>query len=262
MKFELHATRSPVSGLPRAMLSRAVFVVAALLTGTVAAAAGKFPGGFLKREGRPTMRETLTSRLTDRPIRPLFPEHYFDEVQVMANVLAIDGVNDPDVLSIIGASAALFIAPVPFNGPIGAVRVGMLDGQFILMPTMEQLKTSTLDLVVAGTESAVLMVESEADQLSEDVMLGAVVFGHDQGNVAINAIHLDGIPAFSYDDLWWERSLRSVANVTRQDVRDFLALVPAAGVRTQYETLPLERAPEALRRLEAGDVRGAFVLTL
>lgn len=143
-----------------------------------AAAAGKFPGGFLKREGRPTMRETLTSRLTDRPIRPLFPENYVDEVQVMANVLAIDGVNDPDVLSINGASAALFIAPVPFNGPIGAVRVGMIDGEFILMPTMEQLKTSALDLVVAGNKTSVLMIEGFGHQLPEDQMGDAIMFAH------------------------------------------------------------------------------------
>ncbi len=142
------------------------------------AAAGKFPGGYLKREGRPTMREILTSRLTDRPIRPLFPENYFDEVQVMANVLAIDGANDPDVLSIIGASAALTVAPVPFNGPIGAVRVGMLDGQFVLMPTLEQLKTSTLDLVVAGNSTSVLMIEGFGHQLPEDQMADAIMFAH------------------------------------------------------------------------------------
>lgn len=142
------------------------------------AAAGKFPGGFIKREGRPTTREVLTSRLTDRPIRPLFPEGYFDEVQVMANVLAIDGQNDPDVLSIIGASAALCIAPVPFQGPIGAVRVGMLDGNLILMPTMEQLQTSTLDLVVAGNRSSVLMIEGFAHQLPEEEMADAIMFAH------------------------------------------------------------------------------------
>lgn len=143
-----------------------------------AAAAGKFPGGFLKREGRPTTREILTSRLTDRPIRPLFPEGYIDEVQVMANVMAIDGENDPDVLSIIGASAALCIAPVPFQGPIGAVRVGMLDGQLVLMPTLEQLKTSTLDLVVAGNRTSVLMIEGFAHQLAEEQMADAIMFAH------------------------------------------------------------------------------------
>ncbi|MFO0918773.1 MAG: polyribonucleotide nucleotidyltransferase [Planctomycetaceae bacterium] len=142
------------------------------------AAAGKFPGGFIKREGRPTTREILTSRLTDRPIRPLFPENYTDEVQVMANVLAIDGENDPDVLSIIGASAALSVAPLPFQGPIGAVRVGMLDGQLVLMPTMAQLQTSTLDLVVAGNKTSVLMIEGFAHQLPEDQMADAIMFAH------------------------------------------------------------------------------------
>lgn len=142
------------------------------------AAAGKFPGGFLKREGRPTLREVLTSRLTDRPIRPLFPEGYIEEVQVMSNVLASDGVNDPDVLSIIGASAALCLAPVPFQGPLAAVRVGLVGGEFILMPTQEQLAESELDLVVAGTEKSVLMIEGFGKQLPEDQMADAIMFGH------------------------------------------------------------------------------------
>lgn len=137
--------------------------------------AGKFPGGFLKREGRPSTREILTARLTDRPIRPLFPEGYYDEVMVMSNVLAFDGVNDPDVLSITGASTALMLAPVPFNGPIGAVRVGQIDGQFVVMPTLEQMKTSKLDLVVAGSKDSVLMIEGFADQLPDDLMLEAIM---------------------------------------------------------------------------------------
>ncbi|MBM3970410.1 MAG: polyribonucleotide nucleotidyltransferase [Planctomycetes bacterium] len=139
------------------------------------AAAGKFPGGFLKREARPSTREILTARLTDRPIRPLFPEGYYDEVQVMGNVLSFDGENDPDVLSINGASTALMLAPVPFNGPIGAVRIGLIDGQFVVMPTMEQLKTSKLDLIVAGSKDSVLMIEGFGDQLSEDQMLDAIL---------------------------------------------------------------------------------------
>ncbi len=142
------------------------------------AAAGKFPGGFLKREGRPTQRETLTSRLTDRPIRPLFPEGYFDEVQVMANVMSFDGENDPDVLSIIAASAALCVAPVPFQGPIGAVRVGLIDGKFILMPTVAQVKESDLDLVVAGSRESILMIEGFGNQIPEDQMADALMFGH------------------------------------------------------------------------------------
>ena len=139
------------------------------------AAAGKFPGGFLKRESRPSTREILTARLTDRPIRPLFPEGYYDEVQIMGNVLSFDGANDPDVLSINGASAALMLAPLPFNGPIGAVRIGQIDGQFVVMPTLEQMKTSKLDLVVAGSKDSVLMIEGFADQLTEEQMLEAIL---------------------------------------------------------------------------------------
>ncbi len=142
------------------------------------AAAGKFPGGFLKREGRPSQRETLTSRLTDRPIRPLFPEGYVEEVQVMANVLSFDGENDPDVLSITASSAALSLAPVPFQGPIGAVRVGLIDGDFILMPTIAQVKESDLDLVVAGTRESILMIEGFGKQIPEDQMADALMFGH------------------------------------------------------------------------------------
>jgi polyribonucleotide nucleotidyltransferase len=142
------------------------------------AAAGKFPGGFIKREGRPTTKEILTSRLTDRPIRPLFPEGYFEEVQVMSNVLSVDAENDPDVLSIIGASAALSIAPVPFNGPIAAVRVGMIDEQFVLMPTRDQIAESRLDLIVAGNKESVLMIEGFAQQLPEDQMADAIMFAH------------------------------------------------------------------------------------
>ncbi|MCS0581665.1 polyribonucleotide nucleotidyltransferase [Massilia pinisoli] len=152
-------------------------------------AAGKIPGGFFKREGRPSEKETLTSRLIDRPIRPLFPEGYLNEVQVIIHVLSVNPEIDPDIPSMIGASAALCIAGIPFNGPIGAARVGYANGQYILNPTTTQLKTSQMDLVVAGTEHAVLMVESEAQQLSEEVMLGAVVYGHEQMKAVIDAIH-------------------------------------------------------------------------
>ena len=152
-------------------------------------AAGKIPGGFFKREGRPSEKETLTSRLIDRPIRPLFPDGFFNEVQVVIHVLSVNPEIDPDIPAMIGASAALSISGIPFKGPIGACRVGYLDGQYVLNPTITQLKTSHLDLVVAGTERAVLMVESEADQLPEDVMLGAVVYGHQQMQTAIDAIH-------------------------------------------------------------------------
>jgi polyribonucleotide nucleotidyltransferase len=152
-------------------------------------AAGRIPGGFFKREGKPTEKETLTSRLIDRPIRPLFPDGFFNEVQVIATVMSANPEVDSDIPALIGASAALALSGLPFNGPLGAARVGYVDGQYVLNPTQAELKESKLNLVVAGTETAVLMVESEAQQLSEDVMLGAVVFGHDQMQAAIDAIN-------------------------------------------------------------------------
>ncbi len=152
-------------------------------------AAGKIPGGFFKREGRPTEKETLTSRLIDRPIRPLFPDSFYNEVQVVATVVSVDPEVDPDIPALIGVSAALTLSGIPFNGPIGAARVGYIGGQYVLNPKASELKESDLNLVVAGTEHAVLMVESEAKELSEDVMLGAVVFGHEQMRNAIQAIH-------------------------------------------------------------------------
>jgi polyribonucleotide nucleotidyltransferase len=152
-------------------------------------AAGRIPGGFFKREGRPSEKETLTSRLIDRPIRPLFPDGFYNEVQVVATVMSLNPEIDADIPAMIGASAALSISGIPFNGPIGAARVGYINGQYVLCPTLSQLKETQLDLVVAGTESAVLMVESEAQELPEDVMLGAVVFGHTEMRKAINAIN-------------------------------------------------------------------------
>jgi polyribonucleotide nucleotidyltransferase len=151
-------------------------------------AAGRIPGGFFKREGRPTEKETLTSRLIDRPIRPLFPEGFTNEVQVVASVLSINADVDADIAALLGASAALAISGLPFLGPIGAARVGYKDGNYILNPTATQLLDSQLDLVVAGTQEGVLMVESEAAGLNEEVMLGAVMFGHEQMQVAIQAI--------------------------------------------------------------------------
>jgi polyribonucleotide nucleotidyltransferase len=152
-------------------------------------AAGKIPGGFFKREGRPTEKETLTSRLIDRPIRPLFPDGFYNEVQVVAQVLSLNPEVDSDIPAMIGVSAALMLSGVPFNGPIGACRVGYLDGQYVLNPTATQLKESKLNLVVAGTEQGVMMVESEALELSEEIMLGGVSFGHEQMQAAIQAIH-------------------------------------------------------------------------
>lgn len=151
-------------------------------------AAGRIPGGFLKREGRPSENETLIARLIDRPLRPLFPEGFFNEIQVVATVLSLDPAVQPDIPSLLGASAALCLAGVPFLGPIGAVRVGFKDGEYLLNPSLTEIESSELDLVVAGTKEAVLMVESEAQQLPEEVMLGAVLFGHQEMQIAIHAI--------------------------------------------------------------------------
>ena len=152
-------------------------------------AAGKIPGGFFKREGRPSEKETLTSRLIDRPIRPLFPDGFYNEVQVIATVMSVDPEIDPDIPAMIGASAALMLSGVPFNGPIGACRVGYVNGEYVLNPTASQIKESKLNLVVAGTEQGVMMVESEALELPEDTMLGGVVYGHEQMQAAIQAIN-------------------------------------------------------------------------
>jgi polyribonucleotide nucleotidyltransferase len=152
-------------------------------------AAGKIPGSFFKREGRPSELETLTSRLIDRPIRPLFPEGFYHEVQLVVHVLSLNPEVAPDIPSMIASSAALAISGVPFNGPIGAARVGYINGQYVLNPNKAQLSETQMDLVVAGTQSAVLMVESEAQELSEEIMLGGVVFGHEQGHIAIAAIN-------------------------------------------------------------------------
>ncbi|MBE0353901.1 polyribonucleotide nucleotidyltransferase [Pseudoalteromonas phenolica O-BC30] len=151
-------------------------------------AAGRIPGGFLKREGRPNDGETLIARLIDRPIRPLFPDGFVNEVQVIATVVSVNPDIQPDMVAMIGTSAALAISGIPFNGPLGAVRVGFTDGQYVLNPTLTELESSKLDLVVAGTENAVLMVESEAEVLTEEEMLGAVVYGHEQAQAIIKAV--------------------------------------------------------------------------
>ncbi|TRZ97866.1 MAG: polyribonucleotide nucleotidyltransferase [Rhodocyclaceae bacterium] len=152
-------------------------------------AAGRIPGGFFKREGRPSEKEILTCRLIDRPLRPLFPDAFYNEVQVVCTVMSCNPEIDPDIPAMLGASAAMAISGIPFSGPIGAARVGYIDGKYVLCPTKTQLESAQLNLVVAGTEGAVLMVESEAQQLSEEIMLGAVVFGHDQMQAAIKAIN-------------------------------------------------------------------------
>ncbi|MFZ1642774.1 MAG: polyribonucleotide nucleotidyltransferase [Candidatus Contendobacter sp.] len=152
-------------------------------------AAGRIPGGFFRREGRPSESETLTARLIDRPLRPLFADGFTNEMQIIATVMSLNAQVDPEIPALLGASAAVALSGVPFSGPIGAARVGYHNGQYLLNPTRQELKTSQLDLVVAGTERAVLMVESEAQELSEDVMLGAVMFGHEQMQTAIRAIN-------------------------------------------------------------------------
>lgn len=192
-------------------------------------AAGRIPGGFFKREGRPSEKETLTSRLIDRPIRPLFPEGYLNEVQVIVHVLSVNPEIDPDIASMIGASAALCVAGIPFNGPLGAARVGYIDGQYILNPTTSQLAKSQLDLVVAGTEQAVLMVESEANQLSEEVMLGAVVYGHEQMQAVINAIH-DLVRDGGKPEVEWSPAPKNEALIAR------VAQLAEAKLREAYQT--------------------------
>src|SRR3954453_1791394 len=152
-------------------------------------AAGKIPGSFFKREAKPSELETLTSRLIDRPIRPLFPEGFFNEVHVVIHTLSLNPEVDADIAAMIGTSAALAISGIPFAGPIGAARVGYVNGEYVLNPGQTARKMSDMDLIVAGTEAAVLMVESEAQQLSEEVMLGGVVFGHEQANLPKNPIH-------------------------------------------------------------------------
>ncbi len=186
-------------------------------------AAGKIPGGFFKREGRPSEKETLVSRLIDRPLRPLFPKGFYNEVQVIATVMSLNPDVDADIPALLGASAALSIAGIPFAGPIGAAKVGYKDGKFILNPTVSQVEESALELVVAGTRDAVLMVESEANMLSEDVMLGAVMFGHEQMQAAIRAI--DELVAESGKPAWeWKAPAENTA----------LAEVVAQHARTQF----------------------------
>jgi polyribonucleotide nucleotidyltransferase len=192
-------------------------------------AAGRIPGGFFKREGRPSEKETLTSRLIDRPIRPLFPEGYLNEVQVIIHVLSVNPEIDPDIAAMIGASAALSVAGLPFNGPVGAARVGYIDGQYVLNPTVSQLATSDLNLVVAGTEIAVLMVESEAKQLSEEIMLGAVVYGHDQMKAVINAIH-DLVRDGGKPEVQWSPAPKNEALIAR------VAHFAEAKLREAYQT--------------------------
>ena len=217
-------------------------------------AAGRIPGGFFKREGRPTEKETLTARLIDRPLRPLFPEHFFNEIQVVATVVSVNKEIDPDIASMLGASAALALSGVPFQGPIGAAKVGYKDGQYILNPTASQLKDSKLDLVVAGTAQAVLMVESEANCLSEEVMLGAVVFGHQQMQVAINAINElkaeAGKPAWDWQAPAANTALESAVSAQAHDA--FTAAYQITEKQARYTRVG-EIKKAAVEALSAGD---------
>ncbi len=213
-------------------------------------AGGKIPGGFFKREGRPSEKETLTSRLIDRPLRPLFPKGFYNEVQVIATVVSIDAEIDADIASLIGASAALAISGLPFKGPVGAARVGYKDGAYILNPTRTQLKDSDLDLVVAGTEHAVLMVESEAKELPEDVMLGAVLFGHEQAQVVIKAIN--ELVAEVKPTAWvWQAAEKN------QNLTVAVAAACEADITAAYQI-----AEKLVRQDRMSDIRNAVVAKL
>jgi polyribonucleotide nucleotidyltransferase len=210
-------------------------------------AAGKIPGGFFKREGRPSEGETLTSRLIDRPLRPLFPKGFRNEVQVIATVMSLDPEIQADVVSMIGASAALACSGMPFQGPIGAARVGYIDGNYVLNPGMTKLEESALDLVVAGTDNAVLMVESEAAVLPEDVMLGAVIYGHDQMQVVINAIR--EMAAEVGAEQW-----QYEAPPTNEALAAQVSAAAEAGLTEAYMT-----ADKMDRQQKVGEVRDALV---
>ncbi len=195
-------------------------------------AAGKIPGSFFKREGRPSEFETLTSRLIDRPIRPLFPEGFFNEVQVVIHTVSLNPAVDADIPAMIATSAALAISGIPFNGPIGAARVGYVNGEYVLNPNPDQRAQSSMDLVVAGTETAVLMVESEAQQLSEEIMLGAVVFGHQQGQTAIDAIH--ELVREAGKPVWdWQAPARDEALIAKVEELGREKLVAAYQIRSK-----------------------------
>lgn len=207
-------------------------------------AAGRIPGGFFKREGRPSEKETLTSRLIDRPIRPLFPEGFFNEVQVIIHVLSAEPEIDPDIPAMIGASAALAISGIPFRGPISACRVGYIDDMFVINPTNSQLKNSRLDLVVAGTERAVLMVESEADCLTEKTMLDAVMLGHREMQVAIQAIN--ELVAESGKPAWdWQPAPKNEALIAR------IVELADAGLKEAYSIRSKQARTEKLREVYA-----------
>ncbi|MHB8825797.1 MAG: polyribonucleotide nucleotidyltransferase, partial [Thiobacillus sp.] len=243
-------------------------------------AAGRIPGGFLKRESRASEGETLICRLIDRPIRPLFPEGFFNEVQIIATVISSNPEVSADIPALIGASAALSLSGLPFDGPVGAARVGFINGEYVLNPTNTELKDSALNLVVAGTESAVLMVESEAMELPEDIMLGAVVFGHQQMQGAINAINEltdeAGADAWDWqpvaeDTVMVERlksltedGLQQAYNVKEKQARmaaidDVRSKAFAEIITADMDTVTVNAVKDAFHRLEAGVVRNRIL---
>ncbi|MBX9904768.1 MAG: polyribonucleotide nucleotidyltransferase [Burkholderiales bacterium] len=238
-------------------------------------AAGKIPGGFFRREGRPSEKEILTSRLIDRPIRPLFPEGFYNEVQIIATVMSSNNEIDSDIPAMVGASAALALSGMPFDGPIGAARVGYSDGQYILNPTATELKTSQMDLVVAGTQQAVLMVESEAQQLSEDIMLGAVVFGHEQLRTVINAINemVDeiGVPEYNWAPPQKDEQLIArMAQIAEAELRQAYQIkqkqartvrVKEISAKVIAELLPADASPDLINAVknELGNLEAKIV---
>ena len=208
-------------------------------------AAGKIPGGFFKREGRPSEKETLTCRLIDRPLRPLFPKGFINEVQIVATVMSLDPEINADIPALIGASAAVVLTGAPFNGPVGAARVGYIDGNYVINPSSEQLVDSALDLVVAGTSTSVLMVESEARQLSEEVMLGAVMFGHEQFQVAIDSIKAlaeeVGVVAWDFQPELKDQALADeVSNRSTDLLREAYAITDKVNRKDRINEIRLE----------------------
>ena len=243
-------------------------------------AAGRIPSGFLKRESRPSETETLISRLIDRPIRPLFPEGFFNEVQIIATVMSSNPEVNADIPALLGASAALSLSGLPFDGPVGAARVGFINGEYVLNPTLSELKNSAMDLIVAGTDTAVLMVESEAMELPEDIMLGAVVFGHAQMQTAINAINelADEAAADAWD---WQPAAEDTAMIARMKtlsedglqqaynikqkqarttaVEEVRAKAFAELLNDSMDTMAANHVKDAFHRLEAGVVRNRIL---
>ncbi|MFM7120354.1 MAG: polyribonucleotide nucleotidyltransferase, partial [Gammaproteobacteria bacterium] len=217
-------------------------------------AAGKIPGGFFRREGRPSEKETLTSRLIDRPLRPLFPKGFMNEVQVVCTVMSADRDQDPDIASMIGASAALAVSGIPFDGPVGGARVGYQNGQYLLNPGYAALKSSQLLMVVAGTREAVLMVESEAQELTEDEMLGAVLFAHQEMQVAIDAIEAlareAGNPRWAWQPAVSNDALKDAVSAA---IRADLGEAYRIGDKVKRQTRIGELRRQAIEQLAGGD---------